>query len=146
MAEHGGWLHELLTIGAVDKELDQKPEKNHKFLAQRETLLRMKQDNPKCRVTSGNNALKETITVQEERRTGMKAPTTRWMRLDKYEKKFGKANPAMIRSNMIDGKMVSGVDFIHPDESGSRCKKFLVVAVLVFMVIFCNSPKYKIRW
>ena len=114
-----GWLHRFHAISAVDKELDSKPEENHKFLAQRQALLEKKRESPRMRVTATmSKNLFETISINEERRTGLKGPKTHWMELTKYEARFGKANPANFRSHMIDGKMVTGVDYVLAEVLG----------------------------
>ena len=120
----GQWMHRLRTMSNVDKELDSKPEENHKFLAQRAVLLEKKKENPKCRITLNNNDIKEKITVQEETVTGMEGPKVKWMELSKYEKKFGKADPNKLRSHLINGKTVSGVDYIESDEPRIKIREF----------------------
>ena len=100
----------------MDKELDTKPEENHKFLEQRQALLDIKRENPRSRITSAlANTLFETVSINEERRTGLKAPKTNWMELSLYEARYGPANPANYRSHIIDGKSVTGVDFVLPE-------------------------------
>jgi hypothetical protein len=116
VADVGQWMHRHRTMMNVDKELDSKPEENHRFLAQRDKLLEKKKANPKCRITLSNNDIMEKITVQEETVTGMEGPRVKWMELSKYEKRFGKADPNKLRSHMINGKMVSGVDYIEAEE------------------------------
>lgn len=133
MAEHGGWLREFGSISAVDKELDNKPEKNHQFLNQRASLVTRKQENPKCRITAANNNLKEKIFIEEERRTGLQGPRVQWLELKKYEKRYGKANPSSLRSHLIDGKMVTGVDFVHPDEPW-----LCVISIIGELILFCT--------
>ena len=126
VAELGGWLHEFHTIAAVDKELDAKPEKNHQFLSQKHNLLERKKANPRCRVTAANNTLKESISVQEEKTTGLNAPKMQWMELSLYEQKYGPADPKAIRVHNINGKAVTGVDFIEKkDRPMTHCMSII---------------------
>lgn len=81
----------------------------------------MKAENPRSRVTAANNPVKETVTMHEDRRVGLKGPRVRWMERTKYEEKYGPAKESALRCHMIGGKSVCGVDYIHADAPSRHC-------------------------
>ena len=103
-------------MGQVDKKLDADPVENHKFLQQRQTFLDYKVEHPSSRITDTKNPLKEKVVVEEERVTGLKAPKCRFMELSAYERKHGKAAPEKVKTMIIDGASVAGVDVIHEED------------------------------
>ena len=54
----------------------------------------------------------------------MKGPKVRWMELKKYETKYGKADHSAYRSHMVDGKLVTGVDYVKPEDTQLSSNKF----------------------
>ena len=117
--EVGGLLHELGGVRAVDKKLDSDPVANHHFLQQRATLIKHKQQNPNSRITSQTNPLvREEVDVKEERITGLRGPPVKFMELSHYEKRFGAAPPDKVRTNVINGAVVTGVDIVEEEEWG----------------------------
>ena len=99
----------------MDKELDGNPERNHVFLQHRQALLDMKLKDPKSRVTVKNNPITEMVGISEEKRVGLKAPKVHWMELKSFEKRYGTPKPESLKTQTIDGRSVTGVDYVLPE-------------------------------
>ena len=103
----------------MDKALDNDATKNHAFLASQEKLLKIKEQTPRLRFSSVNNPLRETVTVTEMERKGIRGPKKSFLELSVYEKKHGPAPPAKIKSIKYQGKWIKGVDVV--DEQDVSC-------------------------
>ena len=99
----------------MDKELDGNPERNHVFLQHRAALLEMKVKDPKGRVTARNNPIKELIGISEEKKVGLRAPKVKWMESKSFKKRYGTLKPESLRTQIIDGKLVTRVDYVLPE-------------------------------
>ncbi|CAK9075783.1 unnamed protein product, partial [Durusdinium trenchii] len=113
--EIGGYLHECGCMKAVDKKLDSDPVGNHRFLQQRENLVKQKMENPALKMTK---SLRESINVEEEVVTGLKGPKKRFLELSAYERKFGPAPEDQIKQQVYNGQTLLGVDVIDEDDVG----------------------------
>ena len=104
----------------MDKALDGDAGKNHGFLQTGEKLIKLKEANPKMRL-SGPTPLRETIVCSEEEMTGLKAPKRSFMELAKYEEKHGPAAPDQIKTITFRGKKMRGVDVIKAEDVDCIC-------------------------
>ncbi len=119
MAEYGGYiLAHGGSISAMDKALDADPSKNHDFLLALDKLVKKKTENPGLRFST-KSSLKEELTMQEETTSGLRAPKKAFMVLEKYEKKYGKPDPSLIKTIRYRGKVLQGVD-VQKDEDVAR--------------------------
>lgn len=85
------------SISAMDKALDSDPGKNHEFLLALDKLTKKKIENPGLRFST-KSALKEELTMQEETTSGLRAPKKSFMLPERYEKKFGRPDPSLIKT------------------------------------------------
>ena len=101
----------------MDKMLDQDPGKNHEFLQSVEKLVALKTENPAIRLGPSNNPLKrEEIRMSEQETTGVRGPKRKFMSLDVYEKRHGKADPNNVKSLYYKGQWIQGVDIIAEED------------------------------
>ena len=114
-AEIVSGLNKHGSIAAVDKELDGNPERNHVFLQYRAALLEMKVKDPKGHVTARNNPIKELIGISEEKKVGLRAPKVNWMESKNFKKRYGTPKPESLRTQIVDGKLVTRVDYVLPE-------------------------------
>ena len=108
------------SIQAADKALDSQPGDSHKFLEQRAVLVEALNENPGLRMTATTNIFgnpEEYVTVEDQARTGLKGPKTRFMELSKYTKKFGAPLPEKVKTNVYNGVSVQGVDIILSEDT-----------------------------
>lgn len=81
VAEYGGYIPaDGGSISAMDDKLTKK-----------------KIENPGLRFST-KSALKEELTMQEETTSGLRAPKKSFMLLERYEKKFGRPDPSLIKT------------------------------------------------
>lgn len=78
MAEYGGYI--LARGGSISAMLTKK-----------------KIENPGLRFST-KSALKEELTMREETTSGLRAPKKSFMLLERYEKKFGRPDPSLIKT------------------------------------------------
>ena len=103
----------------MDRALDSEQCSNHRFLEQCQKLVALKAENPTIRVGKHAGVLgSEQVQVQEERKQGIKHPKKRFMTLEAYQRRFGPADPSLIKSQKIDGVEVKGVDVIREEDKG----------------------------
>lgn len=86
-------------------------------------MVEHKIEAPASRVTDKRNPLKETVTIEEETSTGLKAPKAKFMELSRYRSKFGEPAPELVKSNVYNGVTVQGVDIIDEEERVCICPK-----------------------
>ena len=99
----------------VDKACDADAGKNHEFLQTAEKPVRLKESNPRLRLT-GTNPLKEHVLMSEEETTGLKAPKKSFLELAQYEKLYGPAPVGKIKSMTFRGVTMRGVDVIREED------------------------------
>ena len=133
----------------VDKKLDSDPVENHKILQQRQTFLDYKIEHPSSRITDSKNPLKEKVTVEEEKVTGLKAPKCKFMELSAYERRHGKAPPEKVKTMIIDGSSVAGVDVIADEDCGnsdfSHDSDSLILTLISYGHMACNYYKLNLN-
>ncbi len=111
-------------MAAVDKALDQDPGKNHEFLQTCEKLVKLKENNPRIRL-SGTNPLRENLLMSEEETTGLRAPKKSFLELSQYEKLHGPAPVGKIKTIKFRGQLLRGVDVIK--EEDVSCHVFIPI-------------------
>ncbi|CAE7806511.1 unnamed protein product, partial [Symbiodinium necroappetens] len=119
VADVGGWLVKYGSAGAIDAALDADPCLCHKYIEQGENLIQHKKNNPTMRLGKHSDILQqESVSVQEEKKQGLRKPKRKFMAIEAYEKKFGAADPSKIKMQKIDGESVRGVDVIAEEDIG----------------------------
>lgn len=103
-------------MSQVDRVLDADPGQNHAFLQATERLVKLKEQNPRVRL-SGSAPLRETVVVAEEDNAGVRAPKRSFMELGQYEKRFGPAPAHKIKSLQFRGKTLRGVDIVKEEDA-----------------------------
>lgn len=119
VAESGGWTIKYHSMNKLDRALDKDIAESHRFLEQRAILLEAKKQNPMLRMTSSTNLFgqaSESVTTHQTRRMGLKAPKKRFMLLAKYESRYGKPAPELIKSQTFDGVTMEGVDVVLSED------------------------------
>ena len=71
-----------------------------------------------CQRLESFSALEEEVTINEQKRTGLRAPKMSFMLLATYEKKFGKPPPQLIKKQCYEGRWYEGVDVVKEED---RC-------------------------
>ena len=105
--------------------MDSDTSENHAFLKSVERLVKLKETNPKLRL-SGATPLKESISVSEEEKVGMRGPKRKFLELSKYEQRFGPAPAGKIKTITFKGQKIKGVDIIREEDApchdSERCE------------------------
>lgn len=121
VAEIGGWLATYGSIVAMDRELDKDSSLNHQFLDQRANLVSMKTKNPSARIQSAADVFgSEVVKAKESKRQGLKAPKKKFYTLRAFKKKWPNkvVDPNAVRTHVVDGERVEGIDVIMSEASG----------------------------
>lgn len=109
-------LRQYGSMNAVDKNLDADPGQNHQFLQAAEKLVRLKEANPKIRLSAAT-PLRETVLVSEEEKVGLKAPKRAFLELSQYEKRYGPAPAGKVKTITWKGQSISGVDIVREEDA-----------------------------
>eukprot|EP00435_Cladocopium_sp_Y103_P063797 s158_g25.t1 len=103
------------SMSSLDKFMDADTTENHAFLKTVERLVKLKESNPKVRL-SGAHCLRETIVVTEEEKVGLRGPKRKFLELSKYEQRFGPAPSGKIKTITWKGQKLRGVDVINEED------------------------------
>lgn len=105
----------------MDRELDKDSSLSHQFLDQRANLVNMKATNPSARIQSAADVFgSEVVKVKESKRQGLKAPKKKFYSLRAFKRKWPNkvVDPNAVRTHIVDGEKVEGIDVIMSEAAG----------------------------
>lgn len=108
--EQGGFLAEYKNEELFFKAVKENGAKHHEFMAVRNRLVRLKQENPNCRFRLEKvGCTLDKVKTSSTSEAGLEAPEEYFVVLKDYEAEHGPADAADVVLEEIDGVMTQGV-------------------------------------